>query len=309
MSTLATLPFGATVFELSDSAGGFPPSRGGGPIGNAIQNDAEPFRIYAEDSLRTGNGVTGLTITATLCKAGQSSFSAVSPTYADLGNGWYRVTPIAAHRDTLGESTWRFTATGSIIADRREIVKVNSLDGYFAKLFRWLGVLAGKGSDPATLAEIQATAGGTTFDNATDSLEAVGDAVADEADAIIAVLQGSTVVQVASPNVSGNLVLTQGDTYDGIGNPKAQWNVATDYTDGWAVVLTIRDKDDAVIYSTTGSVDSETLISVAIDAPEGLEMEGCPGQWQGKFDVELTKASSVVTVAIGVCYINEDQTR
>jgi hypothetical protein len=126
---------------------------------------------------------------------------------------------------------------------------------------------------------------------------------------LFAVLQGSSVIQVASPNVSGNLVLTQGDTYDGIGNPKAQWNVTTDYTDGWAVVLTIRDKDDVVIYSTTGSVDSATLISVAIDAPEGLEMEGCPGQWQGKFDVELTKASSVVTIAIGTCYINEDQTR
>jgi hypothetical protein len=38
-------------------------------------------------------------------------------------------------------------------------------------------------------------------------------------------------------------------------------------------------------------------------------MEGCPGQWQGKFDVELRKASSVVTIAIGVVYINEDQTR
>ena len=47
----------------------------------------------------------------------------------------------------------------------------------FTKLFRWLGVLAGKGSDPATLAEIQATDGGATFDNATMSLEALGGAV------------------------------------------------------------------------------------------------------------------------------------
>jgi hypothetical protein len=208
---------------------------------------------------------------------------------------------------------WAFAATGAIIAGRREVVKVDSLATFFAKLFRWLGVLAGKGSDPATLAEIQATDGGATFDNETRSLEALGDAVADEADAIIAVLQGSSVIQVASPNVSGNLVLTQGDTYDGIGNPKAQWNVTTDYTDGWAVVLTIRDKDDVVIYSTTGSVDSATVVRVGINAPEGLEMEGCPGQWQGKFDVELTKGvdpnRSVVTIAMGVCYINEDQTR
>ena len=126
---------------------------------------------------------------------------------------------------------------------------------------------------------------------------------------LLSTLQGSTVIQVASPNVSGNLVLTQGDTYDGIGNPKAQWNVTTDYTDGWAVVLTIRDKDDAVIYTNTGTVVSATLISVAIVVPTVTPFEGCPGQWQGKFDVQLTKASSVVTIAIGVVYINEDQTR
>ena len=59
---------------------------------------------------------------------------------------------------------------------RSEVVKVDSLATYFAKLFRWLGILAGKGSDPATLAEIQATDGGATFDNAERSLEALGDA-------------------------------------------------------------------------------------------------------------------------------------
>jgi hypothetical protein len=137
---------------------------------------------------------------------------------------------------------------------------------------------------------------------------AIADTKADTT-TLLSTLQGSTVIQVASPNVSGNLVLTQGDTYDGIGNPKAQWNVTTDYTDGWAVVLTIRDKDDAVIYTNTGTVVSATLISVAIVVPTVTPFEGCPGQWQGKFDVQLTKASSVVTIAIGVVYINEDQTR
>ena len=138
--------------------------------------------------------------------------------------------------------------------------------------------------------------------------KAVGDTKADTT-TLLSTLQGSTVIQVASPNVSGNLVLTQGDTYDGVGNPKAQWNVTTDYTSGWAVVLTIRDKDDAVVYTNTGTVVSATLISVAIVVPTVTPFEGCPGQWQGKFDVQLTKASSVVTIAIGVVYINEDQTR
>lgn len=130
---------------------------------------------------------------------------------------------------------------------------------------------------------------------------------------ILAVVQGAQVVQVESPNVRGNLVLTQGDTYDGIGNPKAQWNTTVDYTDGWAVALTIRDKDDAVVYTTTGTVDSATVVSVAITTPTVTPMAGCPGSWQGKFDVELSKGvapnRSVKTIAIGVVYINEDQTR
>lgn len=126
---------------------------------------------------------------------------------------------------------------------------------------------------------------------------------------IIGLIAGGRVVQVPSPNVDGNLVLTQGDTYDDIGNPRARWIVDTDYTDGWGVGLTIRDKDDNVVYFNAGAVDSATAVSVAIDAPTGLPMQGCPGVWQGKFDVELTKNQSIKTIARGVVYIYEDQTR
>ncbi len=136
-----------------------------------------------------------------------------------------------------------------------------------------------------------------------------GSATLEKQEEILAAIQGAEVIQVASPNVSGNLVLTQGDTYDGIANPKAQWTVTTDYTDGWTVTLTIRDTDDAVVYTTEGEVSSSTVIVVEIDAPTGLAMTGCPGQWQGKFDVQLVKAGSTKTIALGVCYINEDQTR
>jgi len=128
-----------------------------------------------------------------------------------------------------------------------------------------------------------------------------------------ALLTGGNVLQVPSPNVGGNLVLTQGDTYNGIGNPKATWNVGTDYTDGWAVMLTIRDKDDAIIYQQAGVVVNATTVTVDIATPTGLAMAGCPGWWQGKFDVELSKGAvpnrSVKTIASGKVYINEDQTR
>jgi hypothetical protein len=136
-----------------------------------------------------------------------------------------------------------------------------------------------------------------------------GDATEAKQDEILAAIQGAQVVQVPSPNVLGNLVLTQGDTYDGIGNPKAQWNVTTNYTDGWGVSFTIRDKSDNVVYTNAGTVASATLITVDIDTPTGLPMVGCPGSWEGKYDVELVKNQSVKTIAIGKVFINEDQTR
>jgi hypothetical protein len=137
-----------------------------------------------------------------------------------------------------------------------------------------------------------------------------GDATLAKQNEILAAVQGSAVIQVASPNVSGNLVLTQGDDYDGVANPRAQWTVTTDYTSGWTVRLTIRDSADAVVYTNTGSVVSATVVAVTIAAPTSLTMTGCPGQWQGKFDVELTHSSGKKkTIALGTCYINEDQTR
>jgi hypothetical protein len=138
-----------------------------------------------------------------------------------------------------------------------------------------------------------------------------GDATEAKQDQIISLIQGSEVLTVATPNVNGNLVLTQGDTYDGTtgGNAKATWTVSTDYRSGWAVRLTIRDKDDAVVYTNTGTVDSATSVSVAIVVPTVSPFTGCPGVWQGKYDVQLTKSGSIKTIAIGVVYVNEDQTR
>jgi hypothetical protein len=138
-----------------------------------------------------------------------------------------------------------------------------------------------------------------------------GDATEAKQDQIISLIQGSEVLTVATPNVNGNLVLTQGDTYDGAagGNAKATWTVSTDYRTDWAVRLTIRDKDDAVVYTNTGTVDSATSVSVAIVVPTVSPFAGCPGVWQGKYDVQLTKSGSIKTIAMGVVYVNEDQTR
>lgn len=51
----------------------------------------------------------------------------------------------------------------------------NTLMSGITSLAAWLGVLAGKTADASTLAEVQATTGGTTYDNTTDSPEAIRD--------------------------------------------------------------------------------------------------------------------------------------
>jgi hypothetical protein len=235
---------------------------------------------------------------------------------------------IVTLRRSLSETQISAIATSTNVTDARDSILnrigafagsgANTILGFFRAVMR---------KDVSAPSDV-----GGNYSAATDSLEAIrdrgdsawttgsgggggggGDATLANQVEILSLLTGADVVQVPSPIIDGNLVLTQGDTYDGIGNPKATWNVGTDYTDGWSVALTIRDKDDAIVYQTTGVVENATTITVDIDAPTGLPMIGCPGQWQGKFDVELSKGTapnrSVKTIASGVAYINEDQTR
>jgi hypothetical protein len=122
--------------------------------------------------------------------------------------------------------------------------------------------------------------------------------------------RGITTVAVQSGVTNATtLELIQGDTYDGIGKPLLGFVVAKNYTDGWTATLTIRDEDDAVVASHTGTVASATSITFSITAPTGLAMAGCPGSWKGKFDVQLSKSTSRETITRGACYVYEDQTR
>lgn len=190
------------------------------------------------------------------------------------------------------------------------------------RVANWLAFIMGKTPDAPTLAEVNATTAGATVTNVEDSLEAIrnqgdaewaggggGDATLAKQEEILSTLHASRVLTVASPNVKGDLVLIQGDTYDGIGNPKAQWAVTTDYTVDWVVTFTIRDENDVVIYTAPGTVASAVLVTVDITVPTGLDMCNGPRVWKGKYDVQLTKGSSVKTLALGSVYIHEDVTR
>ena len=83
------------------------------------QNTTKAFSIYF--------GVDGLTVTATLSKNGNAFFS-VSPTITPRGNGFYSVLPIAAHRDTIGENAWLFSASGQPSLPRVEQVVLANVD-------------------------------------------------------------------------------------------------------------------------------------------------------------------------------------
>ncbi len=83
------------------------------------QNSAKAFNIYF--------GVSGLTVTATLSKNG-GSFNSVSPTITDRSNGYYSITPLAAHRDTIGENAWLFSASGQPSLPRVEQVGLANVD-------------------------------------------------------------------------------------------------------------------------------------------------------------------------------------
>jgi hypothetical protein len=83
------------------------------------QNSTRPFNVYF--------GVAGLTVTATLSKNG-AAFNAVSLGIIDRANGYYSIAPIAAHRDTLGENAWLFSASGQPSLPRVEQVIVPDPD-------------------------------------------------------------------------------------------------------------------------------------------------------------------------------------
>lgn len=83
------------------------------------QSTTKAFNVYF--------GVSGLTVTATLSKNG-AAFNAVAPNIIDRSNGYYTIEPIAAHRDTIGENAWLFSASGQPSLPRVEQVIAADID-------------------------------------------------------------------------------------------------------------------------------------------------------------------------------------
>ena len=79
----------------------------------ALKDSARKFKIYMTDSADPLAGKTGLASFTVKLAKDSAAEATVSPTITERGGGWYEVTPLAAHRDTLGESAWTFTHAGA----------------------------------------------------------------------------------------------------------------------------------------------------------------------------------------------------
>jgi hypothetical protein len=170
-----------------------------------------------------------------------------------------------ATAEEIAEEVWGFDlATAAANTAGAALAAVASS---FAKLFRWLGVLAGNGSDPATLAEIQATDGGATYNNVTRSLEALGDAVG--------------AAQVGDWAITRTFQISGGDKVSGVRMSLAGVAGKTDTTgtDGVATIktddgtFTLRVvvpagyedvADTTVVINGADSVATVTLVAVSV---------------------------------------------
>lgn len=142
-----------------------------------IAGDASPLAIVA--ALKADAQWSDLTVIDGLLDTLVARLTADRAGYLDKLN----VSGTLAHSDAA--NTYKADVSGLATAVALTTVGTNVttlLDRITANLFAgitsmaaWLGVLAGKSPDAGTLAEIQDTDGGTSFDNSTDSLEALRD--------------------------------------------------------------------------------------------------------------------------------------
>lgn len=162
---------------------------------------------------------------------------------------------------------------------------------------------------------------GTTFNNVTDSLEALadagvgGDATLANQTTIINLLSGSIVSRnpVSFKNGKWRIDVVRGDTYNGsTGWPKFGWDVEKDYT-GYAMTLTIRHATSDIVLaefeSTVADADRIEVDATPTETALTL-MEDIDWTIPHVFDVELRQSATVVeTPIIGIAWLWKDHSR
>jgi hypothetical protein len=97
------------------------------------------------------NGVTGLSPTVTLSKNG-AAFAAPAGAVAEIGNGYYKLTPNAADTNTLGLLILHASSAGADPSDRESLVVAN--DPYDAADLGLSSLAALEGRLPASPAAV-----------------------------------------------------------------------------------------------------------------------------------------------------------
>lgn len=92
------------------------------------QSTAQSFGIFMADSADGKTGKTGLTLTVTLKKYGETSFSSISPTQREIGSGHYEIDLTTTHMNTVGLASIRATASGADPADCPNCIDVVAYD-------------------------------------------------------------------------------------------------------------------------------------------------------------------------------------
>jgi len=175
------------------------------------QNTTKAFNVYF--------GVSGLTVTATLSKNG-GAFNSVSPGIVDRSNGYYSITPITAHRDTIGENAWLFSASGQPSLPRVEQVIAADIDAAIqpVNVTRWLDKTVSVDGDDSPLVSLAAkTHTGAVIPTVTSVTGSVGSVAGNVTGSV-----GSVV-----GNVGGNVAGSVGSVVGAVGSVTAGVTVAT----------------------------------------------------------------------------------
>lgn len=115
-----TLALVKSLDSLGNASGGGGGSTAGFSRAQAVNNTMEPLKqstsrnlmIFMVSSSDHVTGASGLSLTITVSKDG-AAFGTITPTVADLGNGWYNIVLSTTHTNTLGDLAFHITGSGA----------------------------------------------------------------------------------------------------------------------------------------------------------------------------------------------------
>ncbi|CAB4177894.1 hypothetical protein UFOVP1004_36 [uncultured Caudovirales phage] len=233
-----------------------------------VQADGSNTNAFTGRALAAESIANFWKFTVTAATAGLYAYQILSGASAVVAYGWFysasdvdvTIQDSNSRDDALTYQRIGAPAGASIAADIAAIKAdtvtltgriTSTLFSGITSLANWLGALAGSGTSSSTLAEINATTGGATYVNATDSLEAVRD-VGVSQDAIDAIVNGVS-ASLTAPGLAAAVAVQEG-TYCTVSDVESR---LTAYGVDWLV--------DVVTPDGSRQSAETSLVSQAID--------------------------------------------